>query len=80
MAERSGRDGLSVVVGYRSDVDAAEDGMLAPVAREDLDALTSRTPLRRLGQPDAADLVAFLPGEEARWITGQTVHANGGVE
>lgn len=55
--------------------------MLAPAARENLDALTSRTPLRRLGQPaDIADVVAFLAGEDARWITGQTIHANGGFE
>ena len=55
--------------------------MLAPAARENLDALTSRTPLRRLGRPDdIADVVAFLAGDDARWVTGQTVHANGGFE
>jgi 3-oxoacyl-[acyl-carrier protein] reductase len=38
------------------------------------------TPLRRLGKPgDIADVVAFLVSDEARWLTGQTVHASGGV-
>jgi 3-oxoacyl-[acyl-carrier protein] reductase len=33
----------------------------------------------RIGQPeDAARLVAFLAGEEAAWITGQTIHSEGG--
>lgn len=36
--------------------------------------------LGRLGQPeDIADVVAFLSGEEARWVTGQNLRANGGL-
>ena len=36
-------------------------------------------PSRRIGQPeDAARLVAFLASDEAAWITGQTVHSEGG--
>jgi 3-oxoacyl-[acyl-carrier protein] reductase len=38
------------------------------------------TPLRRLGQPsDVADVVAFLAGPDARWLTGQNLHATGGL-
>ena len=34
----------------------------------------------RLGQPeDIADVVAFLVGEQGKWITGQNVQASGGV-
>jgi 3-oxoacyl-[acyl-carrier protein] reductase len=36
-------------------------------------------PLGRVGQPeDAARLVAFLASDEAAWITGQTIHSEGG--
>jgi len=38
------------------------------------------SPLGRLGQPaDIADVVAFIVSEEARWLTGQTIQAGGGV-
>jgi 3-oxoacyl-[acyl-carrier protein] reductase len=38
------------------------------------------TPLKRLGQPhDIADVVAFIVSDQARWITGQTIQAGGGV-
>ena len=43
--------------------------------------MANSTALRRLGQPDdIADVVAFLCSEEARWITGQTLIANGGLK
>jgi len=36
--------------------------------------------LGRLGQPqDIANVVALLAGEDARWITGQNIRANGGL-
>jgi 3-oxoacyl-[acyl-carrier protein] reductase len=36
-------------------------------------------PLRRIGQPeDIAHLAAFLASEKASFITGQTIHVNGG--
>jgi 3-oxoacyl-[acyl-carrier protein] reductase len=36
--------------------------------------------LGRLGTPeDIADVVAFLTGDESRWVTGQNLRANGGV-
>jgi 3-oxoacyl-[acyl-carrier protein] reductase len=38
------------------------------------------SPLKRLGLPtDIADVVAFLVSEQARWLTGQTIHAGGGL-
>lgn len=37
-------------------------------------------PLERLGQPDdIASVVAFLVGEDAGWVNGQVLRANGGV-
>jgi 3-oxoacyl-[acyl-carrier protein] reductase len=36
--------------------------------------------LRRLGRPDdIADIVAFLCSDDARWLTGTTIPANGGM-
>ncbi len=44
------------------------------------DAVSAPYPLRRLGVPeDVAGLVAFLLGDEAGWITGQTVTVDGGL-
>jgi 3-oxoacyl-[acyl-carrier protein] reductase len=42
--------------------------------------LTAAIPLGRLGQPaDVAAAVAFLASDEAAWITGATLHVNGGM-
>ena len=39
-----------------------------------------RNPFGRIGQPaDIADVVVFLSGEQSRWITGQTLTADGGT-
>ena len=38
------------------------------------------SPLKRLGLPkDIADAVAFVVSEEARWLTGQNIHAGDGI-
>lgn len=38
------------------------------------------SPFKRLGRPqDIADVVAFLVSEQARWMTGQTIQAGGGI-
>ncbi len=43
-------------------------------------ALGRATPAGRVGRPeDVAGIVAFLAGPEARWITGQTIVADGGL-
>jgi NAD(P)-dependent dehydrogenase (short-subunit alcohol dehydrogenase family) len=35
----------------------------------------------RLGAPaDIADVVSFLAGDDARWVTGQWIDASGGVQ
>jgi 3-oxoacyl-[acyl-carrier protein] reductase len=42
--------------------------------------LTSVIPLGRLGQPvDVAAAATFLASDEAGWITGATLHVNGGM-
>jgi 3-oxoacyl-[acyl-carrier protein] reductase len=50
---------------------------LTPAQRE---ALAGRIPLGRLGQPnDVAAAVAYLASDEAAWVTGATLHVNGGM-
>ncbi|MBL6690692.1 MAG: 3-oxoacyl-ACP reductase FabG [Pseudomonadales bacterium] len=43
-------------------------------------AMLARIPLGRLGEvSEIADLVVFLAGESAGYITGETIHVNGGM-
>jgi 3-oxoacyl-[acyl-carrier protein] reductase len=43
-------------------------------------ALAERIPLGRMGQPaDVAAAVVYLASDEAGWITGATLHVNGGM-
>ena len=43
-------------------------------------ALIAQTALGRLGTPaDIADVAAFLASDDARWITGEVIAANGGL-
>jgi len=42
--------------------------------------LTESIPLRRIGQPeDIAAAVCYLASDEAGWVTGATLHVNGGM-
>jgi 3-oxoacyl-[acyl-carrier protein] reductase len=42
--------------------------------------LAEAIPLGRLGQPDdVAAAVAYLASDEAAWVTGATLHVNGGM-
>ncbi|MBW4662482.1 MAG: SDR family oxidoreductase [Drouetiella hepatica Uher 2000/2452] len=54
------------------------DGLVLEQAQ--VDQLIAQTPLGRLGQPsDLADAVALLVSDDAHWITGQSIRANGGI-
>ncbi len=57
-----------------------ETDMTASLSDKAREAMTSQIPLRRAGKPeDVADVIAFLASEKARYITGQTIHVNGGM-
>ncbi|MEZ2350249.1 glucose 1-dehydrogenase [Caballeronia sp. RCC_10] len=43
-------------------------------------AIVGQTPLGRLGQPDdIASVAAFLASDDARWLTGESIIASGGL-
>lgn len=57
------------------------DLMRGAITDELIQTFISRTPLGRIGQSDdIADVVAFLVSEEARWVTGQTIAVDGGIQ
>lgn len=46
---------------------------------EAMNTVLSRTPLKRIGTPrEIADVVAFLVGRKASYITGETIYVDGG--
>lgn len=54
--------------------------MTRELADEQRDALIAQIPLNRLGNPaDIAHAVAFLASPEAGYMTGETLHVNGGM-
>jgi len=54
--------------------------MTAALPQEQKEAMLTQIALGRLGQPDdIAQAVAFLASPAAAWITGETLHVNGGM-
>ena len=54
--------------------------MTEALTQEQLNQLSDQVPLKRLGQvSDVAAAVAFLAGPGAAYITGATLHVNGGM-
>jgi 2-hydroxycyclohexanecarboxyl-CoA dehydrogenase len=60
--------------------DTALLGQVAAYSQKLHDGLARAIPMRRVGEPDEiAAVVAFLAGDDARYVTGQTVSVNGGL-
>ena len=54
--------------------------MTAQMPKQNQEQLRDLIPLRRFGSPeDVADAVHFLASDAARYITGQTLHVDGGM-
>jgi 3-oxoacyl-[acyl-carrier protein] reductase len=54
--------------------------MTATVPAEAREALLDQIPLKRIGVArEVAEMVRFLAGDGAAYITGQTIHVNGGL-
>jgi 3-oxoacyl-[acyl-carrier protein] reductase len=73
------------VAGRGITVNCVAPGLVATAMTERLspeqrDRLTAAIPLGRLGRPDeVAAAVAFLASREAAYLTGHTLHVNGGM-
>jgi len=68
---------VNAVSGGLVDTDAARSFPQQEVFKKEV---LSRTPAGRIGEPeDLAKVVAFLASEEASWIYGQTLLADGGL-
>ena len=54
--------------------------MTDALSEQQQDGLLERIPAGRIGEPaDIAGAAVFLASDEAAWITGQTLHVNGGM-
>jgi 3-oxoacyl-[acyl-carrier protein] reductase len=57
-----------------------ETDMTAGLAPEMRESLIAQVPLKRAGAPgEVAEVVRFLAGDGASYITGQVIHVNGGL-
>ena len=57
-----------------------ETDMTKEISDGNEDFLASQIPLGRLGKPnEIAEVVNFLASDQANYITGQTIHVNGGL-
>ncbi|RYY05187.1 MAG: SDR family oxidoreductase, partial [Alphaproteobacteria bacterium] len=77
LAQELGSRGITVNVVAPGFVETAMTDVLPA---EQKARLISGIPLGRMGRPeDIAAAVAWLASDEASWVTGTTIHVNGGM-
>ncbi len=77
MAQEVGARGITVNIVAPGFI---ETSMTDKLTDEQKAKLTSAIPLGRMGQPDdVAAAVLYLASAEAGWVTGATLHVNGGM-
>lgn len=76
LAREFGPKGVRVNIVVPSTIDTDKK---VPTAPERLAVEIARTPLGRLGETrEVSDVVAFLASDLSSYVTGQTIHLNGG--
>jgi 3-oxoacyl-[acyl-carrier protein] reductase len=77
LAREIGSRGVTVNVVAPGFIDT---DMTKALPDEQRQALVGQIPLQALGEPeDIASAVSFLASKQARYITGETIHVNGGM-
>ena len=77
LAQEVGSRGITVNMVAPGFIETPMTDALSPEQRT---KLTGAIPLGRMGRPaDVAAAVVYLASEEAQWITGATLHVNGGM-
>lgn len=77
LAQEAGRRGVTINVVAPGFVETAMTDALPDSVRE---KLLGNIPLGRMGKPeDVAAAVVYLASDEAGWVTGTTLHVNGGM-
>jgi 3-oxoacyl-[acyl-carrier protein] reductase len=77
LAQEIGSRGITVNVVAPGFIDTDMTAALPDMVKEEM---LKRIPMKKLGQPeDIADTVAFLASDSAKYITGETIHINGGM-
>ncbi|MFT8818838.1 MAG: SDR family oxidoreductase, partial [Komagataeibacter saccharivorans] len=77
LAQEAGSRGVTVNTVAPGFVQTAMTDVLPDAQKE---KLVGSIPLGRMGQPqDIAPAVVYLASDEAGWVTGATLHVNGGM-
>ncbi len=77
LAREVGSRGITVNVVAPGFIDT---DMTRELSEDQREAMLKDIPLKRLGEPgDIAETVNFLASSAAAYITGQTIHVNGGM-
>ncbi|MDQ5884768.1 MAG: 3-oxoacyl-[acyl-carrier-protein] reductase [Pseudomonadota bacterium] len=77
LAQEMASRGITVNVVAPGFIDTDMTAVLPDMVK---DELLKRIPMKRLGKPeDIAKAVAFFVSDDASYVTGQTIHVNGGM-
>ena len=80
LAREMARNGVTVNCVCPGPTDTSLLAQVGEASAGLLESLARSIPMRRVGQPDeVAAMVAFLAGDDAAYVTGQTVSVNGGL-